>query len=984
MNPSALRRLLVQLLLLPILGLAAVALVLAWGIMHLENSARWVDHTDRVIAGINRLDSLMLDEETGVHGYLLTRDSAFLAPWVSGGPAMDAELASLSHLMADNPEQEGRLSRIGALHATWRRASAQRIALPAVGDQLHADLVNARLQMNALRAEAGALLVREQSLRLERTARNERALRLLFLLTGLLTLGTGIALGTWVRRRILRVSGAYEQQVAETREQHQWLQATLSSIGDGVIACDAAGHVSFMNPVAQRLTGWTEAEATSAPLHDIFHIVNEETRALVESPADKVRRLGTVVGLANHTILIRKDGVDVHIDDSGAPILNPAGELAGIVLVFRDIGERRSAEQSMRESEERFRQLANAMPQIVWMARPDGCIDYYNERWYEFTGFPRGRTGDESWAPVLHPEDLDLVKAAWRHAVATGELYEIESRFWNRQTQEWTWFLGRAVPLHDADGKIVRWIGTRTDIDRLKQAEAELAEAQERIRVGLKNAPLILYTCDRELRYTWIHRPHRDFSQEDVLGYRDDEIPGVDDARELMEFKRSVLEAGSGKRRELRLVINGKPEVYDMTAEPVRSGSGEVVGLTVSALDLSERAAAEQERERLLKELRASGEFLALAQAATNAGFWQYWPGTGDTFLTDEALLLFGLHPGTRPNVTQVLACIHFEDRQRVELALAEAVGSGHYYAQFRVPQPDGTDRWLAGRARVMTGPHGDKYFLGVNMDISTQRQIEDALRKSEKLAVVGRLAATISHEINNPLEAVTNLLYLMQGESSIDALTAYAKTAQQELARVSHIVTHTLRFHRQATVPIWEQVDLLLDSAIALYQGRMTGAQIRLERKTRSAVRLFCFAGELRQVFTNLVGNAFDATRSGGRIQVRTREATHWRSGVRGVRVTIADNGHGMNARTLNRVFEPFFTTKGDNGTGLGLWITAEIIHKHRGAVTVRSSEDATHQGTVFCVFLPFKAELGDANGDRPAGVLNERLVAPMRPQLP
>ncbi len=981
MNPTALKRLLVQLLLLPILGLAAVALVLASGIWRLENSAHWVDHTDQVIAGLNRLQSLILDEETDVRGYLLTADPAFLAPWNDGGAAVGRELGVLTHLVADNPEQETSLAHLRQLHAAWRISSQQAIAAPA-GKRLGADSLATKAQMDALHAEMGTMVRREQDLREQRRNRNERALHSLFLLTGLLTLGTGIALGTWTRRRILRVSGVYEEQANEVQEQHELLQATLSSIGDAVIACDAGGRVSFMNAVAQTLTGWTESEAIGLPLQDIFHIVNEETRATVENPADKVRRLGTVVGLANHTILIRKDGVDVHIDDSGAPIRNAAGELAGIVLVFRDIGERHAAERAMRESELRFRQLADAMPQIVWTARPDGCIDYYNERWYEFTGFPRGMTGDESWAPILHPDDVNEVKEAWHNAAATGTPYEIESRFWSREHSEWRWFLGRAVPLRDEQGNITRWIGTRTDIHRLKQAEAALAEAQERIRIALTNAPLLLYTCDRELRYTWIHRTHRDFSHQEVLGYRDDEIMGIEAAREVMEFKRSVLQAGSGKRRQLRIPINGRAEVYDITAEPLRNTAGEVVGLTVSALDLTERAAAEQERERLLQDLRESGEFLALAQAATNAGFWQYWPGSGDTFLTDGALELFGLQSGMRPKLPDVLSRIHADDRPKVGRALNEAVHTGHYYAQFRVPQPDGTDRWLSGRARVMTGPEGDPYFLGVNMDISAQRQIEEALRKSEKLAVVGRLAATISHEINNPLEAVTNLLYLMQDETSMETLTRYAKTAQDELARVSHIVTHTLRFHRQATVPTWERVDLLLESAIALYQGRLAGAQIHLERKARSVVKLFCFAGELRQVFTNLIGNAFDATRSGGRIEVRTREGTHWRSGVRGVRVTIADTGHGMDRKTLSRIFEPFFTTKGDNGTGLGLWITAEIIEKHLGAITARSSQNPDHQGTVFCVFLPFDVEVGEVDEPRSATALDGRAITAPMPQ--
>jgi signal transduction histidine kinase len=222
---------------------------------------------------------------------------------------------------------------------------------------------------------------------------------------------------------------------------------------------------------------------------------------------------------------------------------------------------------------------------------------------------------------------------------------------------------------------------------------------------------------------------------------------------------------------------------------------------------------------------------------------------------------------------------------------------------------------------------------------------------------VVGRLAATISHEINNPLAAVTNLLYLIKENSKEDTVKALGETAQQELARVSHIVTHTLRFNRQTNAASREKMSDLLESSVAIYQARMKDAGIEIRRDYKDTEPVLCFGSELRQVFANLIGNSFDASKSGCRMLLRTRNARHPRTGERGVRVTIADSGAGMDRDTRQRLFEPFFTTKGDKGTGLGLWVSREILNKHGASVSVRSQRSAGRSGTTFSIWLPLES---------------------------
>ena len=258
--------------------------------------------------------------------------------------------------------------------------------------------------------------------------------------------------------------------------------------------------------------------------------------------------------------------------------------------------------------------------------------------------------------------------------------------------------------------------------------------------------------------------------------------------------------------------------------------------------------------------------------------------------------------------------------------------------------------------------------IAAVVLEVTHQKKAEAALIQSEKLAAVGRLASSISHEINNPLEAIANLLYLIgMSEDLPEATRQYLQTAQGELSRVCQIATQTLRFHRQAVRATRVSASDLVDAVLNLYQGRLANSHIQVDARYTTSTTILCFENDIRQVLNNLIANAIDAMRaSGGRLIVRAHDATDYSADFpqprRGIRITIADTGHGMSPTVKARLFEPFYTTKDLNGTGLGLWISAGIVTRHQGRLIYRSSENPGHQGTIFSLFLPW-AKVGNIN---------------------
>lgn len=270
------------------------------------------------------------------------------------------------------------------------------------------------------------------------------------------------------------------------------------------------------------------------------------------------------------------------------------------------------------------------------------------------------------------------------------------------------------------------------------------------------------------------------------------------------------------------------------------------------------------------------------------------------------------------------------------------------------ISDPDEHRYWTVSYFPVRSADGTISGVTAASLEITQQKKAELALIESDKLAAVGRLAASIAHEINNPLESVTNLLYLAKTSDTLADAKGYLDTAERELLRVAAITSQTLRFHKQSTSPQAITGEQLVASVLSIYQGRVINSGIQISQRHRDRRPVRCFEGEVRQVISNLVGNALDAMATGGNLMLRSREGVDWITGELGAVLTIADTGTGMPREVLEKVFRPFYTTKGITGTGLGLWISKEIIDRHRGSLKVRSRPGS---GTVFSIFLPYDA---------------------------
>ena len=368
------------------------------------------------------------------------------------------------------------------------------------------------------------------------------------------------------------------------------------------------------------------------------------------------------------------------------------------------------------------------------------------------------------------------------------------------------------------------------------------------------------------------------------------------------------------------------------------------------------------ERKRSEGVLQASEARLRLAHIAANAGTWEWDPRTNATFWSDEAFKVFGLAPGScEPSYEAWMQMIHPDDRARAEQAVQDAVRDGkELIVEWRQRDADGAERWLMSRGQPVRDADGVvASYIGIVLDISERKRSEEALLRSEKLASLGRMASTISHEINNPLETIGHALYLALTDSETsETAKSYLELAVQELDRVTHITRQTLAFHRDSNAPKLIDLRESVDSIVKLFASRLKSREITIEQRCPEVERINAFSSEIQQVISNLLSNSMDAVPRRGRIQLRLSRSLG-KNGDRRVRFTIADTGSGIPLERQKKIFEPFFTTKEVVGTGLGLWVTKQIVDKHKATIRVRSK---LGRGTVFSIAFPAGEETTQA----------------------
>ncbi len=616
--------------------------------------------------------------------------------------------------------------------------------------------------------------------------------------------------------------------------------------------------------------------------------------------------------------------------------------------------------EELRESESQFRTLANSIPQLAWMADADGSVIWYNHRWYEYTGLSDEEMKGSGWQSLHHPDHAERVVAGLQRCWDTGESWEDTFPLKGRDGQ-YRWFLSRAVPIRDSHGSIVRWFGTNTDVShqitaeeqirnlnaQLEQRLTELETIMQVLPVGVavaEDSACSSITVNANLGNVLGLAPGDNLSvpfpasgPRSFQAYRNGRpVPDED-----LPVQRAAQTGKPVKSTELEVRRQDGAVTHLMgSASPLFDGTGQVRGAVGAFFDVTSR-------KKMEDMLRERADLLELASEAIIVrdlnGLLQYWNSGAEILYGWKREEVLG------NNIHEVLQTKFPVSDFEIESTIEEA---GRWDGRLVQRTKDGHEVIVASRQALKAEGQA---ILEINRDITAQLRAEDALRNAERLAAMGRMAGIIAHEINNPLEAITNAFFLLRDHPSLDEQARYyAHLGEQELLRVAHITKQTLSFYRESQKPVQLSVAELLDNVLELQTRRLQLARVTVDKRYRSRGTIQGFPSELKQVFLNLIGNAIQAMPKGGRMRVSVSERSDWKKQGRVVCIAICDTGSGVKIEDGKRLFEPFFTTKFSKGTGLGLWISKGIIQKYDGDIRFRTVFHPKGNVTTFRVLIP------------------------------
>jgi PAS domain S-box-containing protein len=485
MTESAFRRSLLRLALIPILSLLAFLAILGLQLRKIARLRLALSQATTILLQSDLVQKSMIDEETGIRGYLATKDSLFLQPYNEAAARFQSEFYTLQGMAASEPPLAAKVARLAAGYKKFEGTNQLLVKSP-LSNGANVDLLTQqRLAMDGLRVELVSI---DRELTHVRET-NRKSLRRVLGRLPAIVIGFGsliMVLLLWYGNALFReITSAFRRQLHETALQRDSLETTLQSIGDAVIVCDSAGKVTLMNPTAVKATGWMIGQAKGEPLDRIFRIINEHTREDVEGPIAKVFRAGTTVGLANHTLLVRRDGTEIPIDDSGAPIRGQNGEIVGVVLVFRDITERKQNEEALRESNAsrlRLAAIIDSADDAIISKDLKGVVSSWNDGATKLFGYSADEMIGE---PILRliPEELQYEEGEILQKIKAGErIHHFETK--RRKKSGDAFEISVTIsPIRDEAGtvigasKIAREITDRKRVERLLVQSEKLAAA---------------------------------------------------------------------------------------------------------------------------------------------------------------------------------------------------------------------------------------------------------------------------------------------------------------------------------------------------------------------------------------------------------------------------------------------------------------------------------------------------------------------------
>lgn len=540
---------------------------------------------------------------------------------------------------------------------------------------------------------------------------------------------------------------------------------------------------------------------------------------------------------------------------------------------------------------------------------------------------------NEIWERIL-PGDRERVRQAAIAGASSGQFsvtYRIQAP---NEPVRWmqAWAHLQAMP----DGSPARWTGIVLDASASAVAEALQQESREQVVELVESIAESFIALDQNFCFTWVNQRVCDKtgkSREELIGKNMWQLfPQAAASAFYDGYQRVARE----RVRHTFLVPwtepDGSQSRYEVHAFPTAEGIAALIR-DITDLEVAREA------------LEASEERFRRAQQAANIGAFEWnllnnkltWAAKVPTFTDVPDAGDFGGY----------LSYVDEADRSAIFATIARVLAGGQHFIEVRVHPPDGRVLWFYFRAEAVFDESGKPVRIyGIAMDVTERHHAEEAMRNSEKIAATGKLAASIAHEVNNPLAAVTNLIFLALDNAEPGSPThQYLTQAEEELERVAAIVRQTLGFYRGSNTPVSLDLVGLLRDTLTLFEKRLAARDVTLEQEVLAPLNVVAIEGEVRQILTNLISNAVDAVNTGGKIRIVLRRDTQ-------ARLEIQDDGHGISTDNMQRLFEPFFTTKSGVGTGLGLWVSRELAHKNSGSIECCS--DGLGHGSTFILSMP------------------------------
>jgi PAS domain S-box-containing protein len=753
-----------------------------------------------------------------------------------------------------------------------------------------------------------------------------------------------------------------ERSETAEREQRERLRVTLASIGDAVITTDVDGRVTFINKVAESLTGWQEQDLEGKRLEELFRIVNEETGATVENPALRAMQEGTVIGLTNHSILIARDGTEIPIDDSGAPIKDAEGKTIGAVLIFRDITERRRVEKDRAL----LAGIVESSQDAIISKSLDGIIESWNaaaEHMYEYSA---GEAIGQPITIIIPEEKLEEEKFILER-LRQGE--RIEHFETVRLTKSGTPLdVSLTVsPVRDSAGHIIGASKTARDITERKKVEEALHQHREWLRVTLSSIGDAVITTDTDGVVTFLNPV-----AESLTGWTLEEAKGrplekvfkvaAEQTRQLVEnpalraMKEGIV---VGLANHSVLIAKDGTEIpIDDSGAPITGSDGRILGAVLIFRDVTERRRSEESLRQQAALLDLSGEAIFAWELDGPIVYWNRGAEALYGFTREQAVgqishrLLNTIHPSD------------FEDFRAELLQQKEITTELVHTAR------DGRTVRVESRQQLVLGPDERHLVLETNRDITQRKRVEeDRLRllASERAARAQAEAASrakdefvamVSHELRAPLNSILGWTQLLRTGKFDASETAHAlETVEhsakaqaqliEDLMDISRVITGKLVLN---VVPV--ELGRVVDSAVDSIRSAADAKQIKVA--VHLDPRGSWVSGDpsrLQQIIWNLVSNAVKFTPARGRVEVTVERVDSQHQ------ITVSDSGPGINAEFLPFVFDRFTqasmtSERRYGGLGLGLAIVKNLVELHGGTVRADSSGDG--KGATFKVAFP------------------------------